>query len=91
MPELTGQVGFASPTHDEKFRKRRVAGVELIATLALAISLVIAATAVSIGAARAQALGAVSGDNTARFAIAALLALPMAAMGGLTALIARER
>jgi len=55
MPDLTGKAGFASPISDKIFAKRRRAGVELFATLALAISLVIAATAVSIGVARAQA------------------------------------
>ena len=55
MTELTGKAGFASPISDKTFAKRRRDGVELFATLALAISLVIAATAVSIGMARAQA------------------------------------
>jgi hypothetical protein len=36
--------------------KKRTLGVELIATLALAVSLIIAATAVSFGVARAQSL-----------------------------------
>ena len=88
---LTGKVGFASPTTEKKFSKRRIAGVELIATVALALSLVIAATAVSIGMARAQALGAVGDSDDARFAIALFLGLVMAAMGGLTAIAARER
>ena len=55
MIELTGKVGFASSVSDRTFAKRRRAGVGLFATLALAISLVIAATAVSIGVARAGA------------------------------------
>ena len=55
MTELTGRVGFASPIAELTYSKRRNAGVELIATVALAISLVVAATAVSIGMARAQA------------------------------------
>jgi hypothetical protein len=50
MIELTGKVGFASSVSDRTFAKRRRAGVGLFATLALAISLVIAATAISIGA-----------------------------------------
>ena len=54
MIELTGKAGFASPTTEKAFAKRRRAGVELFAAVALAISLVIAATAVSIGVARAQ-------------------------------------
>jgi hypothetical protein len=54
MTELTGKVGFASPIAHRTFANRR-RGIELFATVALAVSLVIAATAVSIGMARAQA------------------------------------
>ena len=52
--DLTGQVGFGSPMTLDGSVKRRRLGVELFATLALAVSLMIAATAVSIGMARAQ-------------------------------------
>ncbi|MGC1778556.1 MAG: hypothetical protein WBB34_11460 [Xanthobacteraceae bacterium] len=55
MTELTGMVGFASPIEKKTIAKRRRLGVELCATLALAVSLLVAATAVSIGMARAQA------------------------------------
>jgi hypothetical protein len=54
MNDLTGQVGFGSPSTENTFAKRRRIGVELFATLALAVSLMNAATAVSIGMARAQ-------------------------------------
>jgi hypothetical protein len=54
MTALKGQVGFTSPIADKANAKRRRAGVELFATIALAISLVIAATAVSIGMASAH-------------------------------------
>jgi hypothetical protein len=54
MDDLTGQVGFGSPITENTFAKHRRLGVEVFATLALAISLMIAATAVSIGMARAQ-------------------------------------
>jgi hypothetical protein len=54
MTALKGQVGFTSPIADKANVKRRRAGVELFATIALAISLVIAATAVSIGMASAH-------------------------------------
>jgi hypothetical protein len=56
MTELTGTVGFASPIAEKSLSRRRTRGVELIATLALVVSLIVAATAVSIGMARAQAL-----------------------------------
>jgi hypothetical protein len=55
MTDLTGKAGFGSPITEKTFAKRRRLGVELFATLALAVSLMIAATAVSIGVARAQA------------------------------------
>ncbi len=54
MNDLTGQVGFGTPTTEHPFAKRRRLGGELFATLALAISMRIAATSVSIGVARAQ-------------------------------------
>lgn len=60
MTELTGKVGFASPITEKTIFMRRRAGVELIATLALAVSLIVAVTAVSIGVARAQACHAAS-------------------------------
>ncbi len=91
MTELTGKVGFASPAFEQKLSTRRNAGVELIATVGLAVSLIIAATAVTIGVARAQSLGAVSGDAGAPLAIAVLLGLPAAGVAGLTAIAARER
>jgi len=59
MIELTGQAGFASPIAENALSRRRILGIELIATLALAVSLIIAATAVSIGMARAQSLARV--------------------------------
>jgi hypothetical protein len=93
MTELNGKVGFASPAANNTFIRRR-AGVELIATVALAISLVIAATAVSIGATRAQVLGAVGNSTDLSLALAALLGLVMAGvagMAGLTAVAARNR
>ena len=54
MTALTGKVGFASPVSEKSLSRKRTAGVELIATVALAISLIVAATAVSFGVARAQ-------------------------------------
>jgi hypothetical protein len=64
MTDLTGTAGFAPPISENRFFKRRSGGVELLATVALAVSLIIAATAVSIGLARAQAPHAL-GDGSA--------------------------
>lgn len=66
MTELTGNVGFASPMTERKF-SRRNAAIELLATVTLAVSLVIAGTAVSIGMARAQVLHTVSHPRIAAF------------------------
>ena len=49
MAELTGNPGFAAPRDERTLSKRHVAALELIATVALTVSLVVAATAVSIG------------------------------------------
>jgi hypothetical protein len=73
-------------------RKRRsVACVELITTAALALSTAIAATAVSMGIARADVVGAVANGDSAPFAVALLIGLLLAAMGGLTAVVAVAR
>jgi hypothetical protein len=48
MAELTGRPGFA-PRSEKTQARKRAAAIQLIATIGLAISLVIAATAVSLG------------------------------------------
>lgn len=69
-------------------RRRPVALVELIATVALALSTVVAVTAVSIGIARAAVLSARADSDPAALAIALLIGLLLLAMGGLTAMTA---
>jgi hypothetical protein len=64
MTELTGNPGF-TPPQDKKTLSRRRA-IEMIATVGLTISLVIAATAVSLGnrsLLRAQLLDRASGQT----------------------------
>lgn len=91
MTELTGRdVGFASPATDRKFSIRRT-GIELAATAGLAVALVIAAAAVSIGMARAQALGSAAHYGGAPLALAAAgLSVVVAGWGGLSALVTRD-
>jgi hypothetical protein len=60
MTELPGNVGFASVMTERELSSTRNVAVELLATVALAVSLVIAGTAVSIGMARAQVSHAAS-------------------------------
>jgi glycerol uptake facilitator-like aquaporin len=69
---------------------RPVVGIELIATIALALSTLVAVTVVSIGIARADVFGARADADTAPFAIALFIGLLLSAMGGLTALMAGE-
>ena len=91
MTELTGKVGFASPVSETRLSRRRILGVELIATVALTVCLIIAVTAVSIGMARAQALANIDQHDHTPFAVALLFGAVMAGMGGLTAMVAGER
>lgn len=88
MTELTGPVGFASPVIEKKISTRR-AGVELLATAALAVCLVVAATAVSIGIAHAQALGAVNHPRAAPLMLGAILGFGL--LAGVTGLAALAR
>jgi hypothetical protein len=90
MTALNGrEVGFTSPPTEQRFFVRRT-GIELAAVAGLVVALVVAATAVSIGMARAQALGG-SAHHDAPFAIAAVgLGVVMAGWGGMTALVARD-
>jgi hypothetical protein len=70
--------------HEPEARKHRsIACVELITTAALALSTAVAVTAVSIGIARADVIGAAgTGDGTA---LALIIGLFVSAMGGLIA------
>jgi hypothetical protein len=68
--------------------RRSVVFVELITTAALALSTAIAVTAVSIGIARADVVGAVANGDSTPFAVALLIGLLLSAMGGLTAILA---
>jgi hypothetical protein len=92
MSEFRREVGFASPAADSKSVKRRHAAVELMATVALGVSLIIAVTAVSIGAARAQVIGAVGQGTGTSLAIAAFVVLvAVGGIGGLRLMAVRER
>jgi ABC-type antimicrobial peptide transport system ATPase subunit len=62
----------------------------IVTTVTLVVSLVIAATAVSIGIARADTLVPIAENGGGRFALAVLLALVIAGMGGLTAIMAHD-
>ena len=69
-------------------RHRSITLVELIITAALALSTAVAVTAVSIGMARADVVGAMTSGDGTPLAIALCLAFLLAAMGGLTVIVA---
>ena len=71
--------------------RRRVVDVALLTTtVSLVVSIVVAATVVSIGMARADTLGHIADTGSGRFALAIFLAFVIAAMGGLTAVMAPD-
>src|SRR5262245_41573306 len=79
--------GFTSPTGRALGKERRAAVMaELVATIALAVCVLVAATAVSIDVARADVATNVIDNESGLFAIALLLGLLFIGMGGLTAL-----
>lgn len=80
--------GFEHPTHHERSVERRtVAVTQLVATAGLALCTLVAATAVSIGIARADTISAIVDNDMGTFALALLLGTVFAGMGGLTALM----
>jgi hypothetical protein len=75
----------------ERPRKRHefADAASIVTTITLVVSLVIAVTAVSIGIARADTLVPLP-DSGGRLALAVLVALVIAGMGGLTAAMVRD-
>jgi hypothetical protein len=80
-------VGFQPPVHRVQSR-RRLVFAELITFAVLVFSLAVAATAVSIGIARAESLAPPAAEE--RLAVGALIGLVIVGMGGLTALAAGD-
>jgi hypothetical protein len=69
MTELTGNPGFAPPRAEQMLSRRHAVALELIATVALTVSLVVAATAVSMGD-RSLARGDVVGRPSVQMPLA---------------------
>ena len=90
--EVTQAAGFDDQADRAMaFRRRPVAMIELITTAALALSTVVAVTAVSIGIARADAASTAANGDGSAFAIALFIGLLLSGMGGLTAIMAADR
>ncbi len=77
------RTGFAPPRSTRAHGHRCTALVQLITSAALVLCTAVAATAVSIGIARADSFPPVAEDSSAHVAV--LLALVLVGMGGLTA------
>jgi len=88
MTRCEGALVESSALEATVSRRRPVAWVEWITTVSLALSTVVAATAVSIGIARADVAGIRADGDPAPLAIALLIGLLLLAMGGLTAFMA---
>jgi len=83
------RIGFALVSRPAReARRRRTARAYLIATIALALALVVAIAALSFGFARGETLGIAAAEGP-RLALAALLGLALAGMGGVTAAMIR--
>ena len=77
-------LGFTPPAGRALGREGRAA--ELVATIGLALSVLVSATVVSIGVARADVATNVIDNEGGLFALALVLGLLFIGMGGLTAL-----
>ncbi|HXX09181.1 MAG TPA: hypothetical protein VEJ43_14070 [Pseudolabrys sp.] len=87
MRNTIRSTGFMPPAHRKLGTEQQTAALaELVASMALAISTVVAATVVSIGIAHADVASNVIDNESGLFAIALVLGLLFIGMGGLTVL-----
>ena len=79
--------GFRAPSDRSLGRERRtVAFAELVTGIALALSIVVLATVMSVGVARADVIEGVVGHEGSLFGVALLLGLLFIGLGGLATL-----
>jgi hypothetical protein len=91
MARVSDRVGFGHPILAKRgLRRRRVALAELVATVTLVISILVAVTVLSIGMVRADTLALFADKDGGRWALAVFLGLLIAGMGGITALVVRD-
>lgn len=83
-------IGFCHPDRQASAPRREAVLLELIASCALAVSTIVAATVVSIGMARAGVNG-VSPASESPYAVAMLVGLFLVSLGGLTAAVTQSR
>ena len=92
MSKPVESTGFPPPAGRKLGRESRTAAVaEFMATVALALCTIVAATVVTAGIARADVVSDVVGHEDSLFAVALVLGLLFIGMGGLTVLSMAER
>jgi hypothetical protein len=92
MRDNIEDTGFTAPAGRSLGHERRtVALAALIASAALAISTIVAATVVSVGIARANVADGVIDNEGSLFAVALLLGLIFIGIGGFAILPPRDR
>jgi len=85
MHKHIDHAGFGAPATRALGEERRtLALAQLIATAALTLGVIVAATVVSVGIARADIGSDVIGNESGVFAVALLLGIVFIAIGGLT-------
>jgi hypothetical protein len=85
MRDNINSPGFTAPSGRSLGNEHRtVAFAELATIVALALSTIVAATAVSVGIARANVVGNVIDNEGSLFTVALLLGLIFIALGGLS-------
>jgi hypothetical protein len=83
MSKPVDHSGFTPPGGRALGNERRIAALaELVATAALALCTVVAATVVSVGIARAHGIAATTGSDGSLYGIALLLVLIVIGVGG---------
>ena len=75
------RTGFAPHRCERRLGRRSTVLAQLVASAALALSITVAATAVTIGIARADGVVAVAHDSSAHMAIGTVLAMVAIAVG----------
>lgn len=84
-------IGFHHPDRNARpLTKRKLALAHLLMTAVLVICIVVAVTAVALGTARADTLSSLAQGREGTVALALLIGLLLAGMGGITAAITRK-
>lgn len=79
------ETGFTAPAAPPLGQRRTVAIAELVASAALTLAIIVAASVITAGMARADSGGALHAPDGSLTALALVMGFVLAGMGGLTA------